>query len=227
MSRAARLLALMQAFRRRRRPVTAEVLAREFATSVRTIYRDIATLVGQGAPIEGEAGIGYVLKRGFFLPPLMFSADEADAVILGLRLVAARGDDELAGAAEDVLAKIIAVLPDEMEDVAESSGLLAAPGEGAPHLASLRRAIRAEEKLRLRYVDKKGVGSTRVVWPIAVGFFEAAEVMVAWCETRQDFRHFRLDRIADVRPSARATRAAAACCSANGACRRSKPPDRN
>jgi predicted DNA-binding transcriptional regulator YafY len=195
MSRSARLLALMQELRRRRRPVTADALAAVLGMSVRTIYRDIATLVEQGAPIAGEAGIGYVLKRGFFLPPLMFGADEADAVILGLRLVAARGDGELADAAEHALAKIVAVLPAAMEDAADSSGLLAAPAGDAPHLATLRHAIRAEEKLTLRYVDKKGAASARIVWPIAVGFFEAVEVLVAWCEMRTDFRHFRLDRV--------------------------------
>ena len=159
----------------------------------------------------------------------MFSEDETDAVILGLRLVAGRGDGELAGAAEDALAKIVAVLPRRRwRTKRKASGLLAAPGGSAPHLATLRRAIRAEEKLALRYVDKKGAASARTVWPIAVGFFEAAEVMVAWCEARQDFRHFRLDRIAaggaDRR---RAIRAAAACCSRNGARRSSTAPDRN
>jgi predicted DNA-binding transcriptional regulator YafY len=157
----------------------------------------VATLVAQGAPIEGEAGLGYVLKPGFFLPPLMFGEDEADALILGLRLVAERGDPELARAADDALAKIAAVLPPEMEEAAETSGLLAGPSAAAaPHLAILRGAMRAEEKLRLRYTDKKGAETERTVWPVALGFFGEAEVLAAWCETRRDFRHFRLDRIA-------------------------------
>jgi predicted DNA-binding transcriptional regulator YafY len=196
MSRAARLLALMQALRRRRRPVTATALAGELGVSARTLYRDIATLVAEGAPIAGEAGIGYVLRPGFFMPPLMFGTDEQDAVMLGLALVAERGDETLAAAARDALAKIASVLPDGAAD--EESGLLAGPRDaGAPHLATLRRAIRAERKLHLHYVDKEGAGSARVVWPVAIGFFEAAEVLVAWCELRADFRHFRLDRIAD------------------------------
>lgn len=166
--------------------------------SLRTIYRDIATLIAEGAPIEGEAGLGYILKPGFFLPPLMFGEDEVDALILGLRLVAQRGDAALHRAANDALAKITAVLPAEMENAAATSGLLVGPGSTAatPHLALIRQAIRTEHKLRLQYSDKRSAVTERTVWPIALGFFEAAEVLAAWCETRRDFRHFRLDRIA-------------------------------
>lgn len=197
MSRSARLLNLLQALRRRRRPVTAEDLAAELGVSVRTVYRDVATLVEQGARIEGAAGLGYLMRPGFFLPPLRFTEDELDALILGLRLAARRGDEDLAAAAENALAKVAAVLPPEMEDAASTSGLLAGPRKDeAEHLAVVRQAIRAEEKLNLSYVDKKGRASERVVWPVAIGFFEAAEVLAAWCETRRDFRHFRLDRIA-------------------------------
>lgn len=203
LSRSARLLDLIQALRRRRRPVSAAHLAEELGVSLRTIYRDVETLVAQGAPIQGEAGLGYVLRPGFFLPPLSFGADEVDAIVLGLRLVAQRGDASLERAAADALAKIVAVLPAEMEDVAVTSGRLAGPGAAAagPHLAVLRHAIRAEEKLRLRYTDKKGTATERTIWPVALGFFEVAEVLAAWCETRQDFRHFRLDRIAAAEPS--------------------------
>lgn len=202
LSRSARLLDLIQALRRRRRPVPAAQLADELGVSLRTIYRDVDTLVAQGAPIQGEAGLGYVLKPGFFLPPLTFNADEVDALILGLRLAAQRGDPSLERAASDALAKIAAVLRPELEDAAAWSGLLAGPGPApAPHLAAIRRAIQAEEKLRLRYADKKGAETERTVWPVALGFFEAAEVLAAWCETRQGFRHFRLDRIAAAEPS--------------------------
>ena len=132
----------------------------------------------------------------------MFGEDEIDAVILGLRFVSQRGDADLAKAAENVLAKIEAVLPAEMEGSAATSGLLAGPGGSgkASHLATIRRAIRNEEKLHLDYSDKNGKASKRLVWPVAVGFFEAAEVLAAWCETRQDFRHFRLDRIGALMP---------------------------
>jgi len=203
LSRSARLLDLIQALRRRRRPVAASQLANELGVSLRTVYRDIATLIAQGAPIEGEAGLGYVLQPGFFLPPLMFGEDEVDALILGLRLVSERGDPALERAAHDALTKITAVLPNEMEDVAATSGLLAGPAlsSPAPHLAVIRAAIRTEEKLRLRYTDKNNASTVRTVWPVALGFFEAAEVLAAWCEMRQDFRHFRLDRIAAAEPS--------------------------
>ncbi|HEX4767767.1 MAG TPA: YafY family protein [Lichenihabitans sp.] len=206
MSRSARLIDLIQALRRRRRPVAAAELARECGVSPRTIYRDIATLVAQGAPIEGEAGFGYVLKPGFFLPPLMFGPDEIDAIILGLRFVAQRGDADLGRAAADALAKIVAVLPPGVEDGMAANGLLAAPLAAASPaakatLAILRQALRDERKLRLEYVDTAGQASRRLVWPVALGFFEGTEVLAAWCEMRDDFRHFRLDRIAAAEPT--------------------------
>lgn len=177
--------------------MTAASLAAKTGVSLRTLYRDIATLQAQGAPIEGEAGLGYVLKHGFTLPPLMFGADEIDALILGLRFVMQRGDEELGLAAENALAKIEAVLPTGGEDARGASPLFAGPGGSGEdgYLAAIRAAIRAELKLRLRYTDKKGVSSERVIWPIAVGFFEATEMLAAWCEARADSRHFRLDRI--------------------------------
>ncbi len=197
MARSARLLALMQALRRRRRPVAASVLATELGVSLRTVYRDIATLVAEGAPIAGEAGIGYVLRPGFFLPPLMFDEEETDALILGLRLAAMRGDPDLAEAAENALAKIATVLPSPRQEAAAESGLVVA-GEkgGAAPLAAIRQALREERKLRLAYSDKAGAATERVVWPVIIGFFAASEVLAAWCELRSDFRHFRLDRIA-------------------------------
>jgi predicted DNA-binding transcriptional regulator YafY len=201
MSRAERLLDLLQALRRRRRPVSAAKLAAELAVSERTIYRDITTLVGQGAAIEGEAGLGYILRPGFTLPPLMFSEEEIDALVLGLRWVALQGDAPLRAAAVDVLAKVTDVLPAELREKADNSGLLAAPFRPAPappsaiDVAALRRAIRTERRLHIAYADAEGRASTRTVWPIALAFFEKTRILAAWCETRQDFRHFRTDRI--------------------------------
>ena len=128
----------------------------------------------------------------------MFDEDEIDALILGLRLVAQRGDPGLERAAADALAKITAVLPDGMDDVAATSGLLAGPSNSRAStlLAVVRQSIRAECKLRLRYTDNRGVVTERTIWPVALGFFDTAEVLAAWCETRESFRHFRLDRIA-------------------------------
>lgn len=204
MVRSARLLALVQALRRHRLPVTAADLASELDVSLRTIYRDIATLQAEGAAIEGEAGFGYVLRDGFFLPPLMFDEDEVDALILGLRLVGTRGDRELETAAANALAKIAAVLPPPLADAPATSALLAGPGgSGATDaLGTLRRAIRAERTLHLAYADGTGRSTNRTVWPVAIGFFGDSEVLAAFCELRNDFRHFRLDRIADLRVSA-------------------------
>lgn len=200
MSRSTRLFDLLQALRRHRRPVTAAALAEELGVSVRTIYRDIVTLAGQGAQIDGEAGIGYALRPGFMLPPLMFGEDEIEALVLGLRFVVQRGDTGLAKAAADASAKIAAVLPPDLRDAATAAGLLAGPGPKAEppaiDLARLRLAIRTERRLRIAYSDAEGRSSDRTVWPIAIGFFDQARVLVAWCETRSDFRHFRADRIA-------------------------------
>lgn len=198
MSRSARLLDLIQLLRRHRRPVTATVLATELAVSERTIYRDIVTLAGQGVPVEGEAGIGYVLRPGYLLPPLMFGEDELDALMLGLRWVASRDDQPLARAAGDVLAKIAAVLPQSARETIFDTGLLAGARSAAPlaEITLLRQAIRVEQKLLLTYTDAKDAHTQRVVWPIAVAFFDQARVLVAWCELRQGFRHFRTDRIA-------------------------------
>ena len=163
MSRSERLLDLIQALRRHRRPVSGKALADELGVSIRTLYRDIATLQGQGAGIEGEPGLGYVLKPGFFLPPLMFGADEVDAVILGLRFVSQRGDDELARAAANVLAKIAAVLPPELEDSAATSGLLAGPRRIGKGVASCRHPPgdpqRGEAAARLFGQEGQGIAS--------------------------------------------------------------------
>jgi len=205
LSRSARLLDLIQALRRHRRPVTAAALAAELGVSARSIYRDVATLIAQGAPIEGAAGFGYVLRPGFLLPPLMFGDDEIEALVLGLRWVAQCGDESLSMAAADALAKIAAVLPAALRDKAEDAGLLAGPGEPiAPaliDLADLRRTIRAERKLRISYVDGKGRRTERTIWPLALAFFDRLRVVAAWCELRQDFRHFRTDRIISAVPT--------------------------
>lgn len=199
MSRSERLLDLIQALRRHRRPVSGRALADELGISIRTLYRDIATLQGQGAPIEGEAGLGYVLRPGFMLPPLMFSDEEIEAIVLGSRWVAKQPDSRLSRAAADAIAKIAAVLPDDLRDALDASTLLVGPVVGHTEnvdLATLRKAIRSERKLTMSYEDNNGARSQRTVWPFALGFFDKVRVLVAWCEMRQDFRHFRTDRIA-------------------------------
>ncbi|TPL92246.1 YafY family protein [Mesorhizobium sp. B2-3-12] len=203
MSRSERLLDLIQSLRRHRRPVSGQALADELGISIRTLYRDIVTLQGQGAPIEGEAGLGYVLKPGFMLPPLMFSDEEIEAIVLGSRWVAKQPDRRLSAAAANALAKIAAVLPDDLREDLDASTLLVGPPaaviEGID-LGLVRQAIRNERKLAFHYRDAGGAASQRVVWPFALGFFDKVRVVVAWCETRQDFRHFRTDRIAELTP---------------------------
>lgn len=198
MSRAARLLDLIQALRQHRRPVTGQVLADTLGVSIRTLYRDIATLQAQGAHIQGEPGLGYVLRPGFMLPPLMFSEDEIEALVLGSRWVADRGDSRLAEAARIALAKIAAVLPADLRDDLDASALLVGPGWVEPEaidLGIIRKAIRGERKLGISYRNESGAQSQRVIWPFALGFFERVRIVVAWCELRRGFRNFRADRI--------------------------------
>ena len=207
MSRAQRLLDLIQELRRHRRPVSGAVLADELGVSLRTLYRDIATLVAQGAKIDGEPGIGYMLRPGFLLPPLMFSEEEIEALVLGSRWVADRADAPLAKAARNALAKIAAVLPDDLKENVDTSGLLIGPAQtvaaGDAELPAIRAAIRAEHKLNITYVDKDGGKTRRVIWPFALGFFERMRVVAAWCELRQAYRHFRTDRITALRDTER------------------------
>ncbi|MFT3720013.1 helix-turn-helix transcriptional regulator [Pseudorhodoferax sp.] len=200
MARAARLLALLQELRRHRRPVAGQALADALGVSLRTLYRDIATLQQQGAGIRGEAGVGYVLAPGYLLPPLMFTAEEVEALVLGMRWVAARGDDTLAAAARESMARIAAVLPDGLRRELEATTLLIGPGgaaePGGVDLAQVRGAIRDGRKLAIDYRDAAGAASRRVVWPFGIGYFERVRIVLAWCELRQDLRHFRADRIA-------------------------------
>lgn len=202
MSRAERLLQLMQCLRRHRYPVSGNELATTLHISLRTLYRDIASLQAQGAQIEGEAGVGYVLKAGFTLPPLMFSAEEIEALVLGIRFVAERGDASLGHAAKDVLAKISAELPENLRHELDSSALLVGPGQSMStddgYSRLFREAIRGQEKLHILYQDKKGQESSRTIWPFALGYFDQTMIVVAWCELRQDIRHFRLDRVRHV-----------------------------
>jgi len=202
MARSERLLALLQLLRRHRHPVSGATLAHELGVSIRTLYRDIATLQTQGADIEGEPGVGYVLRPGFMLPPLMFSQSELEALMLGFRWVQKFADMPVTKAASDALAKISAVLPAELRDELENTALLVGPRRVVDaevvDLVLLRSAIRRERKLRLAYADGAGTFTERVIWPVALGYFEETRMLVAWCETRDDFRHFRTDRMREI-----------------------------
>ena len=199
MSRASRLLDLLQIMRRHRRPVAGQALADELGISLRTLYRDIAALQAQGADVQGEAGLGYVLRPGYLLPPLMFAEEEIEALALGASWVADRADLRLGAAAKNALAKIAAVLPAELRADLDASTLLIGPGQplsaGDAELAAIRRAIRTEHKLVIDYADAQGKPTRRAIWPFALAFFDRARIVVAWCERRVGFRHFRTDRI--------------------------------
>ncbi|MBC8035971.1 MAG: YafY family transcriptional regulator [Rhizobiales bacterium] len=199
MRRAERLLQLIQILRRHRRPVTGDVIARELEISLRTVYRDIAALIADRVPIRGEAGVGYVLGEGFDLPPLMFTPDELEAVMLGLRWVARRGDTDLSRAAQDTVAKIGSVLPEKLRPFLFDAALLVPPhfrlAQDRVNVALLRSAIREGRKVSLGYCSEDGRETERVIWPIAVAYFDAQRLIIGWCELRQAFRSFRTDRI--------------------------------
>ena len=202
MSRTTRLFKLMDALRGHRRPVTAARLAEDLSVSVRTVYRDIQTLMDLGAPVEGEAGLGYLLRPGFFLPPLMFGEDELEALVLGARWVQGQGDPFLAKAAATALAKIGTASPKDLRDKIADTGLWAprfqTPAEQPDGLRTIREAVRREQKLSITYIDEKGRTTARIVWPIALAFFEGKRLLAAYCELREGFRHFRSDRIAEL-----------------------------
>lgn len=202
MSRIDRLLNLLQILRSYRYPVSGQNLAARLNISIRTLYRDIATLQAQGAEIDGAPGVGYVLQSGFFIPPLMFSQTEIESLMLGIRWVSTFGDQSLSSAAESALSKIREVLPapvrDGMGAVPLRVGPLASGRMQAEDLSSLRDAIRRERKVRIVYVSKGGQRSHRTLWPFAIGYFDKGRILVGWCETRKDFRHFRTEGITEV-----------------------------
>lgn len=200
MSRAARLFELVQSLRRRRLLVTAAELGEELQVSVRTVYRDVAALAACGVPVMGEPGLGYMLRNDQFLPPFKFSEDEIDAVLLGLRWVQRRADSILARAAEDALVKITAALPAESRRAADVPAVFIGPDKPLPHgavgVGQFRTAVRKALKTHILYRDAQGRETERSIWPIGLAFMEEARLVVAWCELRRQFRHFRLDRMA-------------------------------
>lgn len=200
MSRAERLLQLMQCLRRHRYPVSGQALASELGISVRSLYRDMASLRAQGAHIEGEPGMGYVLRPGFELPPLMFNSEELEALLLGARWVSRSTDPALARDARNAMARIAAVLPPALRHELDSCTLLIGPRNGprrsgTQHLPALRQAIREQRKVQVTYRDEQGQASERLLWPFALGYMEQARLLVAWCELRGANRHFRVDRL--------------------------------
>ena len=202
MRRADRLFQIIQVLRRSSRPVTAEDIAAELETSKRSIYRDIATLIGQRVPIRGEAGVGYVLDGGFDMPPLMLTSDEVEAAVLGAQWVAGRGDPALARAARDLIAKIAATVPERLRPVVLEPAV-ASPPVWEPRkaesldMAQVRASIHAGRKLELLYRDEQERETRRVIWPFLIGYRETTRLLVGWCEMRDDFRTFRTDRVVE------------------------------
>jgi predicted DNA-binding transcriptional regulator YafY len=199
MRRADRLFQIIQILRRANKPVTAQALGAELETSKRTIYRDIADLMGQRVPIQGEAGFGYVLGKGFDMPPLMLTPDEIEAAVLGTQWVVNRGDSVLANAARDLIAKIAAAVPDHLRPFIEEPATGTSPRRpmlpDGLDIARTRVWIRAGRKIQLDYRDEHGAKSQRVIWPVTVGYLETVRMVFGWCELRQDFRSFRTDRV--------------------------------
>ena len=199
MRRTDRFFEIIQLLRSTSRPLTARRIAEDLETSSRTIYRDIAALQSMRVPIEGEAGVGYVMRSGFDLPPLMFSAEETEAIMVGLALVKRTGDVGLQRSALSVGRKIAHVLPTDQVTPIVNGALKVAPWEAIPpsriDLRSTRDAIRNEEKLQITYCDLEDTRTDRRVWPLAIIYYIELIVLAAWCELREDFRHFRADRI--------------------------------
>ncbi|MGI9387030.1 MAG: helix-turn-helix transcriptional regulator [Methyloligellaceae bacterium] len=198
MRRADRLFEIIQILRRKEL-VRARDLSEELEVSERTIYRDIQDLMTSGVPIEGEAGVGYVLKAGFDLPPLMLKESEIEALMLGARIVESWADPELANAASDVIAKVEAVVPDRLRQYMAEVALLA-PSQHFMEpitfdLSDLRRALRERRSIHFGYRDIEGNPTERTVRPLSLAYFGPVWLLAAWCELRTDFRTFRLDRI--------------------------------
>lgn len=199
MRKASRLFEIIQILRLAKRTVTAADIAERLEVTVRSVYRDIAALQAMRVPIEGERGIGYILRPGFDLPPLMFSIEEMEAIVLSLALLERTGDDELKQAAKRVSAKIAGAVPPPLRQTIDANALhawgFAAPSASATDLALVRRAIRDEEKLDLAYRDELGRATERIIRPIALIYYAETANIVAWCELRQAIRNFRSDRI--------------------------------
>jgi len=199
MRRAERLFQIIQILRRSGRPTTAAAIADELETSKRSVYRDISALIGQRVPIRGEAGIGYVLEGGFDLPPLMLTSDEVEAAVLGAQWVAGHGDAALARAARDLIAKIAVTVPDTLKPLILDASARTPPGWKIPpdglDVAQARAWIKSGRKMMLVYRDSQDRETERVVWPAVIGYFDAARVLIGWCERRRAFRSFRIDRV--------------------------------
>jgi len=199
MRRADRLIRIVHFMRGRRRAVTARQIAQEFEICTRTVYRDIQDLMNTGAPISGEAGVGYMIDKQYYLPPVTFDADELEAIGLGISMVRHWSDDRFAGKADSAFAKIQAVLPASLQGELEQITTYSAPNQTelpwTVSFSDLRDCIRARRKIQICYSDELNQETRRSLRPLALIFCSPVWLLAAWCESRRDFRNFRLDRI--------------------------------
>ena len=200
MRRADRLFQIVNVLRRRRTATTAAHLAERLGVSERTVYRDVRDLILAGPPIDGEAGVGYRIRPGYDLPPLMFDRDEIQALVLGARIVRQFGDPALARASDAILGKVAAIVPKELAPLVADTRLFVpstiGAGTSADALGRAREALIARRKLELSYAKTDGGATKRTVRPLGIFFWGRTWTLAAWCELRQDFRNFRLDRVA-------------------------------
>lgn len=191
MARSVRMFEIIQLLRNAQAPVTAQTIAAELEVTVRTIYRDIASLQASHVPIEGEAGIGYVMRKGFDLPPVNLDIEEAEAITVGLAMIARTGDKGLKRAARRASEKLAEATQMSRTLFASTWG-----SEEPSHvdLSRIRQAIRDEQKLKITYTNGAGLRSSRVIRPFAIAYHSEVNILAAWCELREDFRNFRPDR---------------------------------
>ncbi|WP_298922341.1 YafY family protein [uncultured Roseobacter sp.] len=198
MRRGDRLFEVIEILRRANGPISAQAIGTELGVTKRTVYRDVAALIGQGVPINGEAGVGYVLEPGFHMPPLMLTPDEIEAVTLGVLWVQTRGEPELALAAEKLITKLETVAPDKYRTSFLEPVVRVAPVDQPDEVlgaADIRLAIRRRKKIALTYSDNSGQKTRRMIWPIFLGYRDTSRIIAAWCELREGFRYFRTERI--------------------------------
>ncbi|TWT57676.1 HTH domain protein [Thalassoglobus neptunius] len=202
MRRADRLFRIVEYLKTRREAVTGEEIAQEMEIGIRTIYRDIADLKSSGVPIIGEAGVGYLLSKDYLVKPLMFDVDELDALTLGAQMVESWGDAAIARSARRAMEKITAVLPPSLAEDANRSAAYACSSRSklpiAIDFAALRRAVRTKHWIEIHYTDESGKESQRRIRPLCLVFIAPVWLLAAWCESRQDFREFRVDRITNL-----------------------------
>ena len=203
MRRADRLFQLLTLLRNRRTVITAHQLAEVLEVSERTVYRDVQSLICSGVPIEGEAGVGYRLNRHFDLPPLMFDNDEVEALLLGAKMVQAWSDKQLAAAAGKAMQKILAVLPEPLRHCDEQLALLVpdchVDRDLIAHSEEVRQAIKSRHSLDISYRRADGEHSRRLIQPLGLVYWGRVWTLVSWCQLRDDYRTFRLDRILTLR----------------------------